>query len=104
RPHSSRKITFYNLVMALYGTTEFVAPSRGRGPSYDPCERVAMFLYRVGQGVGVRTTSNRFGLSEGTVTQVSMAVAHRIIFRLANEYVTWPTVEEQGEIAQAWEL
>lgn len=33
-----------------------------------------------------------------------MAVAHRIIIRLLDEYVAWPTVEEQREIARAWEL
>ena len=90
--------------MGLNDTTESFVHSRWRGLNYDPCGRITMFLYHMGQGVGVRFSSNKFRLSEETVNQVLIAVAHRIICRLTNEYVSWPTVEEQGEISQATDL
>lgn len=91
--------------MSLYGTTGFVAASEGHDrPSYDPCERVAIFLRRMGHGTSVRTTCVAFQVAEETAERVTMEVAHRVIFKLSREYVPWPTVEEQAEIARVWEL
>lgn len=74
-----------------------------RGPEFDPCERVAIFLWRVGQDTTVRATSLLFGLSEGTVSQVTLEVAKLIEDRLREECVRWPNPDEQRGISTAWE-
>ncbi|CAM9948841.1 unnamed protein product, partial [Laminaria digitata] len=58
----------------------------------------------MGQGTSVRTTCVTFQVAEETAERVTMEVAHRVIFTLSREYVPWPTVEEQAEIARVWEL
>ncbi|CAM9977010.1 unnamed protein product [Ectocarpus sp. 6 AP-2014] len=49
------KITFRRLVQALYGTTYPFRLDNATGPprKIDPCERVAVFLFRVPGGQGV---------------------------------------------------
>ncbi|CAM9832485.1 unnamed protein product [Ectocarpus fasciculatus] len=58
-----RQPTFQTLVLALYGTTYMFRPNN-TGPYIDPCERVAVFLFRVGGGHGVRGTAAHYDISE----------------------------------------
>lgn len=100
---ANRKLTFVDVVEALYGSTEMRRNER-RGPDFDPCERTAIFLYRVGNDTTVKTTSMLFGLSEGTVSQGTLEVAKLIQDRLRSTYVRWPSPDEQREIYTSWEL
>lgn len=88
---------------ALYDTTE-MRRNGPCGPEFDPCERTAVFLWRVGQDTTVRATSLLFGLSEGTISQVTLEVAKLIQDRLRSKCVRWPSPDEQREIYTAWEL
>lgn len=87
----------------LYGTTDLCRADGTRGPVIDPCERVAIFMHRCGTGNGVRQTAINFEVSEGSVTEITMHVAHRVLNVLASRYVTWPDPEEQSVIASQWE-
>eukprot|EP00903_Cladosiphon_okamuranus_P009074 g8675.t1 len=98
-----RKTTFATLVRKLYGTTDFCR--RGaRGPFFDPCERVAIFLSRLGHDTDVRETSRTFGLSEGAVCYCTLEVANLIEEKLRRKHVAWPSPAEQREISTEWEL
>ena len=44
------------------------------GPGFDPCEGVAIPLFRLGQGDTVQATSALFQMSEGSVTKITMSV------------------------------
>ena len=101
-PLLRRKHTFRALVHALYGTT-YGFRVKGTGPYVDPCERVAVFLYRVGGGRGVRETAGHFDIAEGTVVKWTKAIAHLVMKRLEDRYLTWPDPEEQRRIAKEWE-
>jgi len=74
-----------------------------RGPEFDPCERTAIFLFRVGNDTTVRSTSMLFGLSEGTISQVTLEVAKLIEDRLRPTCVRWPSPDEQREIYTSWD-
>lgn len=95
-----RKTTFQALVEALYGSTVW---HMTRGRAYGPCERVALTLYRLGQGASVRATAALFELSEGAVTELTMRVVALICEKLLPEVVQWPTLQEQERIASEWE-
>lgn len=97
-----RKTTFRELVVKLYGTTDLCRKG-GRGPLFDPCERVGVFMWRMGGGCTVRQTALHFKLSEGTVSQVTLEVAKLAEERLKGEYVHWPSLSEQEEISTQWE-
>lgn len=98
---SRRKSTFKELVHELYGTTsEF---RTRRGPYVDPCERVAVFLFRVGCTQGVRQTAAHFNITEGTVVSWTLSVAKLVVERLRPRNVQWPSPEEQRDIMRAWE-
>ena len=100
---NSRKTTFATLVKKLYGTTDLCR--RGaRGPYFDPCERVAVFLWRLGHGAGIKETSIVFGLSEGTISYCTLEVANLIEDKLRRKHVAWPSPAEQREISTEWEL
>lgn len=75
-----------------------------RGPQFDPCERVAIFMYRVGSDQPVRHTALQFGLSEGTVSQATREVALLVEEHLKAECVRWPSLAEQRRMAETWEL
>ncbi|CAB1103748.1 unnamed protein product [Ectocarpus sp. CCAP 1310/34] len=75
-----------------------------RGPPFDPCERVAVFMWRLGGDSTVRQTALQFGLSDGTVSQVTLEVARRVDKYLRDECVWWPSPEEQRDMSAAWEL
>lgn len=81
---------------------ECVLPTAG-GVVRSTRERVAMFLYRVGHGAGIRQTACQFDVSEGSVMQVTMGIADLVLRKLLAEYVKWPTPEEQSAISTAWE-
>lgn len=98
-----RKMTFRKLVQALYGTT-YMFRVNNTGPLIDPCERLAVFLYRVGGGNGVRETAGFFDVSVGSVVDWTLQVARLVVERLQKQYVKWPGPEEQREISEAWEL
>lgn len=98
----SRKTTFRALVDALYGTT-YGFRVKGTGPYVDPCERVAVFLFRVGGGRGVRETAGHFDIAEGTVVNWTMSVAKLVMERLEERYVRWPDPDEQRHISKEWE-
>ena len=97
-----RRPTFKDLVIALYGTTEMRAPMAHFGPRFHPCERVAMALFRLGHGAGVRATSVLFDISEGWVTTHTMSVVELVMAKLG-DYIKWPTPNEQDAIVQAFE-
>ncbi|CAM9618425.1 unnamed protein product, partial [Hapterophycus canaliculatus] len=67
------KTTFRKLVQALYGTT-YMFRTNNSGSWIDPCERLAVFLFRVGGGSGVRATAGHFQISEGTVVSWTLKV------------------------------
>lgn len=91
--------------MQLYGTMDMTTErGGGRGRQFDPAERLAIFLYRVGGGVGVRQVATQFEVSEGSVYEVTMLVAQRVIDRLLPRYVKWPEPDEQHYISTCWEL
>ncbi|CAN0329875.1 unnamed protein product, partial [Ectocarpus sp. 4 AP-2014] len=88
-------------VQELYGTV-YRLRVKGTGPYVDPCELVAVFLFRVGGGRRVRETAGHFDIAEGTVVSWTMAVARLVMERL-KRYVSWPSPEEQRHIAKEWE-
>lgn len=71
---------------------------------FDPCERVAVFLWRLGHDTDVRATSIMFKMSEGTVSNWTLEVANLIEEKLRGKHVTWPSPAEQREISAEWEL
>ncbi|CAN0122751.1 unnamed protein product [Pylaiella littoralis] len=93
--------TFRALVISLYGTTARRRPLSGHGPYFHPCERVAMALYRLGHGAGVRATAILFDMSEGWVTKHTMSVV-KLVLKKIGHVLQWPTVEEQKDIARAF--
>ena len=97
-----RKTTFWELVEGLYGTTEL---RRGgdRGPLFDPCERTAVFMWRLGGDTTVRQTSLHFGLSEGAISQITLEVARLVDEILYPQCMEWPSPREQRVIAREWE-
>lgn len=99
----SRKTTFAKLVKMLYGTTGMCRKG-SRGPYFDPCERVGVFLFRLGGDVGVKRVALQFELSEGFVSEVTLEVAKLIMERLYSKFVRWPSPEEQREMSADWEL
>lgn len=102
-PNQSRKPTFSLLVRKLYGTTG-MCRRRSRGPDFDPCERVAIFLFRLGGGGGVTRAALQFQLSEGYVSDSTLEVAGLISERLYRKYIRWPSPREQREMSEEWEL
>ena len=91
--------------MDLYRTLDMIAERVGHGGrTFDPQERVAVFLYRLGGGVGIRQVATQFEVSEGTVYTVTMKVARRVIERLQSACVRWPEPSEQEHISACWEL
>ncbi|CAN0228851.1 unnamed protein product [Ectocarpus fasciculatus] len=84
-----RQPTFQTLVLALYGTTYMFRPNN-TGPYIDPCERVAVFLFRVGGGHGVRGTAAHYDISEGSVVDWTLKVAKLVVKRLQPQYVRLP--------------
>lgn len=98
-----RKPTFVKLVTDLYGTMDMrTETGEGSGRVFDPSERVAVFLYRVGVGMGVRQVATQFELSEGTVYNATIRVANRVLDRLMPTYVKWPEPDEQEHISAVW--
>lgn len=87
---------------ALYGTT-YMFRVNDTGPYVDPCERVAVFLFRVGNGQGVRATAGHFDIAEGSVVNWTLQVARLVIERLQEKYVRWPDPDEQKDMSSAWE-
>ena len=69
----------------------------------DPCERVGVFMWRMGGGCTVRQTALHFQLSEGTVSQVTLEVAKLVKERLTGQCVSWPNAAEQEELSATWE-
>lgn len=100
--YSSRKTTFKELVEELYGTTGKTRDGH-RGPMFDPCERTAVFLWRLGRDATVRQTSVHFGLSEGTISKVTLEVARLVDDKLFPECIQWPTPRQQRTMAREWE-
>lgn len=102
-PRLDRKPTFKDIVKSLYGTTDFCRKGE-RGPMFDPCERVAVFMYRLGGDCTCKQTATQFSLSEGTVSQVTLEVARLVDKRLRADYVRWPSPSEQKKMSKEWEL
>lgn len=75
----------------------------GRGPEFNPCERTAMALYRLGHGAGVRATAALFGVSDGWVCNQTKDLVKRVCDVLAPLYLRWPTRNEQDCVADAFE-
>lgn len=101
--HRNRKTTFAELVKKLYGTTGRCRKGT-RGPKFDPCERVAVFLWRLGHATDVRGTSLVFGLSEGSISHCTLEVARLIEDKLRGKHVVWPSPAEQRDMSIEWEL
>ncbi|CAN0337546.1 unnamed protein product [Ectocarpus sp. 13 AM-2016] len=95
--------TFGTLVSELYGTLDVRAPDGGRGPSFHPCERTAMVLYRLGHGAGARATAALFGVSAGWVTACTSEFIERVAARLVPRFLSWPTRNDQDNISAAFE-
>ena len=64
---------------------------------------MAVFLYRVGHGVGVRQTSVQLDISLGAVVYITMWVAKLVMEVLATKYVQWPSPEEQELMSEDWQ-
>lgn len=97
-----RRPTFCDLIVSLYGTTSMRPPLSGHGPHFNPCERTAMALFRLGHGAGVRATAILFDVSEGMVVKHTMSVVHLVIKKLQH-VLQWPTVQEQENISRSFQ-
>lgn len=71
---------------------------------FHPCERVAVFMFRLGGDCTCRQTAIQFNLSEGTVAQVTLEVARLVEERVRKDFVRWPSPSEQRKISREWEL
>ena len=101
---ANRRETFYELVDQTFGTTRWLRVEGGRGPRFDLCERMAVFLYRMGHSAGARETAVLFGLSVGAVHYSTISVAKRIKDVLNERYVCWPGRAERRRISREWEV
>lgn len=101
--HIRRRPTFTKLVTTLYGTTCSRPAEGGRGPEFNPCERTAMALYRLGHGTGVRPTAALFGVSDGWVSNQTKEFVKKVCEVLPTRFLRWPTPNEQDSIAEAFE-
>ncbi|CAN0403282.1 unnamed protein product [Ascophyllum nodosum] len=95
--------TFKELVEELYGTTAPRAPENGNGRIFNPCERVAMVLFRLGQGATIRATAALFEISDGYVTKYTPEVVQAVKKTMQLKYVAWPTPSEQDYISKAFQ-
>ncbi|CAM9633824.1 unnamed protein product [Ectocarpus sp. 12 AP-2014] len=88
-PFFPSKITFRRLVQALFGTTYPFRPDNATRPPHkiDPCERVAVFLFRVPGGQGVLQTAGHFEVSEESVEDWTSQVAKLVVERLRSQRV-----------------
>ncbi|CAM9890176.1 unnamed protein product [Ectocarpus fasciculatus] len=85
------KTTFRRLVQALYGTTYSFRPDNnatGSPHKIDPCERVAVFLFRVPGGQGVLQTAGHFEVPEESVEDWTSQVARLLVERLRSQRVS----------------
>ena len=98
---ANRRETFYELVDQTFG---WLRVGGGRGPRFDPCERMAVFLYRMGHSAEAHETAFLFGLSVGTVHYSTISVAKRIRDVLNQRYVCWPGRAERRRISREWEV
>lgn len=99
----TRRPTFAKLVKALYGTTGMRRADGGRCPEFNPCERTAMALYRLGHGAGVRPTAALFGVSDGWVSNQTSDVIARVSDKLIPAFLSWPKKNDQDNISAAFE-
>lgn len=94
----------WELVNKLYGTTG-MCRNGPRGPKFDPCERTAVFLWRLDGDATVRRTAIQFGLSEGTISQATLLVERLVDTHLPTECVRWLSTKGEDEddgLSAAW--
>ena len=71
----------------LYGTTAPRAPENGNGRIFNPCERVAMVVCRLGQGATIRATAALLEVSDAYVTKYTPEVVQAVKKTMQKEYV-----------------
>lgn len=97
-----RNATFRRLVQALHGTT-YMFRVDNTGPFTDPCQRAAVFLFRVGSADEVRAIAGYINVSEGSVLHWTLDMQNIVVERLQSQYVRWPGHQEQSDMSSGWE-